>query len=217
MKRLFVPILIIVILFIGISGYTIYSHYMVKLSKPPAPIIFSYDENYWTGLYTFSFAIAESSMQETVEQFLVIMDSKGNYLNYEKSSRRSFNYINQLSENEIYYYLRPQRTGGAQDSEINPEARIWNFQTSTTRTILNGINIRGHHEFLIEDGYFVTMRRIEKGGLDTFIHLDPETGNETWVWSSEPLFSEKLCDLCRDDDWTHGNDVTISLDGQYYF
>ena len=217
MKRLFVPILLIVILVIGISGYVIYSLYMIELSKPPAPVIFSYDENFWTGLYTFSFAIAESSMQETVEQFLVIMDSKGNYLNYEKSSRRSFNYINQLSENEIYYYLRPQRIGGVQDPEINPEARIWNFQTSTTRTILKGINIRGHHEFLIEDGYFVTMRRIEKGGLDTVIHLDPETGNETWVWSSEPLFSEKLCDLCRDDDWTHGNDVTISLDGQYYF
>ena len=26
-----------------------------------------------------------------------------------------------------------------------------------------------------------------------------------------------MCNLCRDDDWTHGNDVTISLDGQFYF
>jgi hypothetical protein len=219
MKRLLVAILIIVILVIGISGYTIYSLYMIKPSKPPAPIIFSYSENYWTGLYAFSFAIAESSMQETVEQFLVIMDYEGKYLNYEKSSRLSFNYINQLSENEIYYYLRPQRRGGAQDPESVPEARIWNFQTGATRTILEGINIRGHHEFLIEDEYFVTLSRVpdHEGGLDTIVHLDPETGNETWVWSSEPYFPEKICDLCRDDDWTHGNDVTISLDGKYYY
>jgi hypothetical protein len=216
MKRLLVAILIIVILVIGISGYTIYSFYMSKPSKPPAPIIFSYGENYWRGLYAFGFAIAESSMQETVEQFLVIMDYEGNYLNYEKSSRLSFNYINQLSENEIYYYLRPSRRG---DPDVIPEARIWNLQTGTTRTILEGINIRGHHEFLIEDEYFVTLRRVpeHEGGLDTVVHLDPETGNETWIWSSEPLFPEKVCQLCRDEDWTHGNDVTISLDGQYYF
>ncbi len=100
---------------------------------------------------------------------------------------------------------------------IVPEARIWDFRSGTTRSILEGVNIRGHHEFLIEDGYFVTMRRIEKGGLDTVVHLDPLTGNETWVWSSEPYFPEKICDLCRDDDWTHGNDVTVSLDGLYYF
>ena len=214
MKRLLIIILIIVILIVGIIGYTLYSIYMINQFKPPAPTVLSYSGDYWRGKYAFAFAIAESAIQETVEQFIVIMDDKGNYLNYERSTTHGFNYINQLSENELYYYLRPPR-----GKDAIPEARIWNFQTGATRTIFEGVNIGGHHEFLIEDGYFVTLRRVpeHEGGLDTVVHLDPETGNETWLWSSEPLFPEKVCQLCRDNDWTHGNDVTISLDGQYYF
>ena len=214
MKRLIVVTLIIVILGIGICGFAIYYTLYMKPSEPPAPTVFSYSEDYWRGRYCFGFARAETAMQETVEHFIVVMDHQGNYLDYERSSRRSFNYIYQLSENEIYCYLRPARRG---DPEIIPEARIWNFQTGATRTILEGINIGGHHEFLIEDEDFVTLRRIEKGGLDTIVHIDPETGNETWIWSSEPYFPEIVCNLCRDDDWTHGNDVTISLDGRYYY
>jgi len=176
MKRLIAVILMIVIVGISIFGFAIYYILYMKPSEPPAPTVFSYSEDYWRGLYCFGFARAETAMQETVEHFMVVMDHQGNYLNYEGSSRHSFNYIYQLSENEIYYYLRPARRG---DPEIIPEARIWNFQTGGTRTILEGINIGGHHEFLIEDGYFVTLRRVpgHEGGLDTIVHIDPETGN----------------------------------------
>jgi len=216
-QRSLLASLLIVILVIGIGGYSIYVLYVIKPSMLPVPTVFSYSEDYWKGLYAFGFAASESSTQETVEQFLVVMDHEGNYFNFENSSSHSFSYVNQLSEDELYYYLRPQRREGEQDPLVVPEARIWDFRSGSTRRILEGVNVRGHHEFLIEDGYFVTMRRIEKGGLDTVVHLDPETGNETWVWSSEPYFPEKMCDLCGDDDWTHGNDVTVSLDGQYYF
>ena len=215
--RLVLAIFMVVILVVGVGGYLFYVFQGSNSSRVPGPVVFSYGDEYWRGLYAFGFAVSESSMQETVEQFLVVMDHDGNYLSFENSSSHSFGYVNQLSENELYYYLRPQRREGEQDPLIIPEAMIWNFRAGSTRSILDGVNIRGHHEFLIEDGYFVTMRRIEKGGLDTVVHLDPETGNETWVWSSEPYFPEKMCDLCRDDDWTHGNDVTVSLDGQYYF
>ena len=215
--RLLLAVLLLFVLIISIGGYSIYVSYVIKPSRVPGPVVFSYSEDYWRGLYAFGFALSNSSIQENVEQFLVVMNPDGNYVNYENSSSHSYSYVNQLSENELYYYLRPQRRDNTQDSEVFPEARIWNFRTSTTRTILEGVNIQGHHEFLIEDGYFVTLRRIEKGGLDTVVHLDPENGNETWVWSSEPYFPEKMCNLCRDDDWTHGNDVTVSLDGQFYF
>lgn len=214
MKLFLVAILMIVILGIVVGGYAIYHALYIKASEPPAPIVLNYRDGYWRDRYIFSFAQSETSMQEVVDNFMVVMDYEGDYVNYEMSSGPSFNYIYQLSENEIYYYLRPPR--GA-DPEIVPEARIWNFQTGATRTILEGINIQGHHEFLIEDGYFVTLRRIEKCGLDTIVHLEPETGNEKWIWNSEPFFQEKPCSLCPDDDWTHSNDVTVSLDGRYYY
>lgn len=216
MKRLIVVILMIVILGIGICGYVIYSTlYMIKPSEPPAPTVFSYSEDYWRGLYSFCFSKGKAG-QLRAEGFIVVMDHQGNYLSYKSSSRHMFNYVYQLSENEIYYY---QFAANRSDRSITPEATIWNWQTGTTRTILEGINIRGHHEFLIEDEYFVTLRRVpaHKGGLDTIVHIDPETGNETWIWSSEPYFPEIVCNLCPDDDWTHANDVTISLDGRYYY
>jgi hypothetical protein len=215
MKRLSVIILIIVILLLGVIAYTLHSMYTVDQFAPPLPTVFSYSEDYWRGKYAFAFSVSESAMQETVEQYIVIMDDQGGYLAYNRSNTHAFSNINQLSENEIYYYLRPPRG----DPEAMPEATIWNFETGATRTILQGINIRGHHEFLIEDGYFVTLRRVpgNENGLDTVVELNPETGNETWVWSSETLFPDKPCDLCSDDDWTHGNDVTISLDGKYYY
>jgi len=183
----------------------------------PTPEVFSYSDDYWRGLYAFSFSSDFSKKGDVVDQFLVVMDHDGNYLWFENSSTHSFNYINQLSENELYYYYRSQIRNQADPQFSPPEARIWNFQTGTTKTILDGVNVRGHHEFLIEDGYFVTMRKIQKGGLDTVVHLDPDTGDETWLWSSEPYFPEKSCSLCGDDDWTHGNDVTVSLDGKYYY
>jgi hypothetical protein len=215
-RRLVLAILFTFILVIGISGLATYFFYATKPSEPPTAEVFNYSDDYWRGLYAFGFAISNSSIRDIVDQFLVVMDHDGNYLSFDNSSTHSFNYINQLSENELYYYYRPQRRNQT-DLQVSPEARIWNFRNGTTRTILDGVNVRGHHEFLIEDDYFVTMRRIEKGGLDTIVHLDPQTGNETWLWSSEPYFPEKMCSLCRDDDWTHGNDVTVSLDGKYYY
>jgi hypothetical protein len=215
MKRLEFIILIIVVLLVGIVAYTLYSMDAVNHFTLPVPTVYKYSEDYWRGKYAFSFSVSESAMQETVEQYIVIMDEQGGYLAYNRSNTHAFSNINQLSENEIYYYLRPPRG----DQEAIPEATIWNFETGATRTILEGADIRGHHEFLIEDRYFVTLRRVPENehGLDIVVELDPETGNETWVWSSEPLFPEKPCDLCSDDDWTHGNDVTISLDGKYYY
>jgi len=218
MNRLMVVILIIVIL--GIFGYAIYyTLNMIKASEPPTPTVFSYSEDYWGGLYSFSFAKSKAG-QLGSEGFVVVMDNKGNYLSYKSSSRHMFNYIYQLSENEIYYYMTAAlHVEMSEEEAIPPQATIWNFHTGATRIILEGINIGGHHEFLIEDGYFVTLRRVpeHKGGLDTVVHIDAETGNETWIWSSEPYFPERVCNLCRDDDWTHGNDVTISLDGRYYY
>jgi hypothetical protein len=215
MKRFASIILIIVILLVGIVAYILHSKYSVNQFAPPSPTVFNYSESYWKGRYAFSFAVSETAMQETVNQYIVIMDDQGDYLAYNRSTTRAFDNINQLSENELYYYLRPPRG----DPEAIPEATIWNFETDTTRTILEGVDIRGHHEFLIEDGYFVTLRRVpgNEHGLDTVVQLDPETGNETWIWSSEPLFPERPCNLCSDDDWTHGNDVTISLDDKYYY
>jgi hypothetical protein len=215
MKRLASIILVVVVLLVGIIAYTLYSMYAVDQFAPPAPTVLNYSENYWKGRYAFSFAVSESTMQETVEQYVVIMDHQGDYSAYVRSTSNAFSNINQLSKNQLYYYLRPPRG----DTEATPEPTIWNFETDTTTTILEDVDIRGHHEFLIEDGYFVTLRRVpgNEHGLDTVVQLDPETGTETWVWSSEPLFPEKPCSLCRDDDWTHGNDVTISLDGKYYY
>jgi len=212
MKRLILAILMMAIL-MGICGFAIYYTLYMKPSEPPAPTIFDYSEDYWRGRYVFCMFKGEPG-QVIGEGFLVIMDDQGNYLNYVRSTREMFFYMYQLSENEIFYYqMDPLQVGAI------PEARIWNWQTGATRTILEGINIRGHHEFLIDDGYFVTLRRVEENihGLDTIVHIDPETGNETWIWSSEPLFPERPCSLCPDEDWTHGNDVTISLDGRYYY
>ena len=216
-SRLLLAFLLLVVLIISIGGYSIYVNYVIKPSMVPGPVVFSYNEDYWRGSYAFGFAVSNGSIRNVVDQFMAVMDHNGNYISYENSSTHSFNYINQLSESEFYYYYRPQRTEGDPDPSVVAEARIWDFRGDGTRTILDGINIQGHHEFLIEDGYFVTMRRVGEGGLDTVVHLDPLTGNETWFWSSEPYFPEKLCELCRDDDWTHGNDVTVSLDGRYYF
>ncbi len=82
------------------------------LREVPAPVVFNHSEDYWRGLYAFGFAVSNTSIQETVEQFLVVMDYDGNYVNFENSSSHNFNYVNQLSENELYYYLRPQRREG---------------------------------------------------------------------------------------------------------
>ncbi len=191
-------IVLISICFLTIGLISAYLILNTDELSPPGPRVLGQRTDYWEGKYVFGFSVSESSTQEIVEQYIVVMDDQGKIETYNRSITHAFSNINQLSENEIYYYLRPPR-----GTNEKPEAVIWNYQTGNTRTILEGIDIRGHHEFLIEDGYFITMRRIEKGGLDTVVHLDPQTGNETWYWSSEPLFEEKPCELCPDDDWTH--------------
>jgi hypothetical protein len=216
MRRLVAAILLLIIVFGGFS-VIFYSFFLVDSFRPYPPKIFSYHDDYWKGLYAFGFAVSNGSIRDIVDQYLVVMDQNGEYLGFVNSSTHSYNYINQLSSSDLYYYYRPQRGLRQQDPSLVPEAKIWNFRSNDTRSILKGIDIRGHHEFLIEDDYFVTMRRVGEGGLDTVVHLDPETGNVTWLWSSEPYFPEKTCSLCRDDDWTHGNDVTLSLDERYYY
>ncbi|MEJ2271146.1 MAG: aryl-sulfate sulfotransferase [Candidatus Bathyarchaeota archaeon] len=211
-NQLILTIVLISIFLLTIGLISAYLLLNTDELRPPEPRVLGERNDYWKGKYVFGFSVSESSMQEIVEQYIVVMDDQGKIETYNRSITHAFSNIDQLSENEIYYYQRPPR-----GTDEEPEAVIWNYQTGRTRTILQGIDIRGHHEFLIDNGYFITMRRIEKGGLDTVVHLDPETGNETWFWSSEPLFEEKPCDLCSDDDWTHGNDVTISLDSKYYF
>lgn len=215
MKRL-MAISLVSTLLILVGGYMIYHVLITEPSKIPTPTVIRYSDDYWKGKYIFSFAQANSSTQEKIEHYLVVMDQNGKYIKIKNSSIHSFNYIYQLSSEEIYYYASPLVFPG-ENSTITPEPTIWNMETNTKRTILEGVNIWGHHEFLIEDGYFVTLRMIMGKGLDTLVHLDPETGNETWNWSSEPLFKEKPCSMCPDYDWTHGNDVTVSLDKQYYY
>jgi hypothetical protein len=216
MRHLGAAILLLIVI-VGISGYVFYSFFLMGSLGVENPLVLNFGDDYWRGLYAFGFAVSNGSIRDVVDQFLVVMDYNGAYLGYVNSSTHSFNYVNQLSETELYYYYRPQRGLNESDPTIVAEARIWDFRSDVTRTILEGVDIRGHHEFLIEDGYFVTMRRVGEGGLDTVVHLDPLSGNETWLWSSESYFPEKVCLLCRDDDWTHGNDVTVSLDGRYYF
>ena len=215
MRRLVAAISLLVII-VGVLVVAIYSFYIVD-SRPYPPVILNYHDDYWKGLYAFGFAVSNGSMREVVDQYMIVMNQDGAYLDFINSSTHSFNYITQLSDNELYHFYRPQRGLREQNPSLLPEARIWNFRNRDIKTILEGIDISGHHEFLIMDGYFVTMRRVGEGGLDTIVHLDPDTGNETWLWSSEPYFPEKVCSLCRDDDWTHGNDVTLSLDGRFYY
>lgn len=215
MKRS-VAILILLILAILLIGYAIYHIFYIKPSDLPTPKVINYSNDYWRGNYIFSFAQANSSMQGTIGQYIVVMDHNGRYTTYKNSSIRNFNYIYQLDQDHVYYYASPLAFMDP-NTTIKPEPTIWNIKTGETKTILEDINIWGHHEFLIEDEYFVTLRILMGKGLDTLVHLDPETGNTTWFWSSEPLFTEKPCSLCPDYDWTHGNDVTVSLDKQYYY
>jgi hypothetical protein len=215
MRRL-VAILIILTLAFCLVGYVVYHMFYMEQSDIPAPTIVCYSNDYWKGKYIFSFAQANSSTQEIIDHYIVVMDHNGKYVTYQNSSTHSFNYIYQLSPDEVYYYASPLRFMDPH-STTAPEPTIWNMQTGEKRTILEGVNIWGHHEFLIEDDYFVTLRMIMGKGLDTLVQLDPETGNVTWNWSSEPLFQEKPCSRCPDYDWTHGNDVTVSLDKQYYY
>lgn len=217
MNRLLVAVLLILIAaLLGVIGYAFfYGLNVSEASGPPKPTVYTFGEDYWKGMYVFGFAAAESA-ESVGNGFIVVMDDQGNYVSFQNSSLYSFDYIYQLGESEVFYYLRPSNRS---DRSLIPGARIWDWKTGATRTILEGIDIRGHHEFLIEDGYFVTLRRVEGNihGLDTIVQIDPATGNETWVWSSEPLFPERPCNQCPDDDWTHANDVTLSLDGKYYF
>ena len=208
--------LILTVIFLCVFGVAfLYNLNISGASGPPKSTVFDYGGEYWKGLYAFAFAEAESA-ESVAEGFVVVMDHQGNYVSFENSSRYMFDYIYQLSEHEVFVYLRPSNRS---DKTLFPEAKTWNWDTGANRTILEGINIRGHHEFLIEDGYFVTLRRVEGNihGLDTAVNIESVTGNVTWLWSSEPLFLERPCSLCSDDDWTHGNDVTVSLDDRYYF
>ena len=217
MNRLIVAaILILIAILLGVIAYAFF--YVLNMPEafgPPMPTVYTSGEDYWEGLYAFGFATAESA-ESVIGAFVVVMDHQGNYVSFQNSSQYNFDYIYQLSENEIFYYPRPSNRS---DRTLIPGARIWNWNTGETRTILEGIDISGHHELLIEDGYFVTLRRVEGNihGLDTVVQIDSETGNETWFWSSEPLFPERPCSRCPDDDWTHGNDVTVSIDGRYYY
>ena len=213
-RKIFGLVLLTMVLSIFVAAF-FYNLHMFEGFGPPKPTVYSYGEDYWKGLYAFGFSLAESAESKR-DGFLVVMDHKGNYVSFDDSSLYMFDYVHQLSENEIFVYLRPSNRS---DRTLNPEAKIWNWDTGEGRTILEGINIRGHHEFLIEDCYFVTLRRVQGNihGLDTVVNIDPLTGEVTWIWSSEPLFRERPCSLCPDDDWTHGNDVAVSLDGKYYF
>ena len=214
MKRPIIAVILVAIILV-VLGTAFYYSQILEYSGPPRPRVYSYSDEYWKGTYAFGFSVGESAESAT-EGFIVIMNHEGDYVSFDNSSLYMFDYIYQLSENEIFVYLRPSNRS---DRTLTPEAKIWNWDAGETRTTLDGINIRGHHEFLIEDGYFVTLRRVEGNihGLDTVVEIDPETGNVTWYWSSEPLFLERPCSLCLDDDWTHGNDVTVSLDGLHYF
>ena len=91
MKRLSTVILLIVILGVTVCGLVIYrTLYVVRTSEPPPPIIISYSEDYWRGLYSFGFAQSEAG-RVFAEGFIVVMDHQGNYLNYYSSSDAMFN------------------------------------------------------------------------------------------------------------------------------
>ena len=85
-----------------------FTHFFLTRSlSVESPLIFSFTDDYWRGLYAFGFAVSNGSIREVVDQFLVVMDHNGGYLGYLNSSTHSFNYVNQLSETELYYFLRP--------------------------------------------------------------------------------------------------------------
>jgi hypothetical protein len=216
MNRPITAIILVVsiLVVLGILAYFSLNCFLVY-SGPPKPTVYNFSEEYWNGTFAFGFSVGESA-ESAPNGFLVVMDNQGNYVSFENSSRYNFDYIYQLGKKEIFVYLRPSNRS---ERTLIPEAIIWNWNTGEIRKILEGIDIRGHHELLIEEGYLVTLRRAEGNvnGLDTIVEIDAETGNVTWSWSSETLFQERPCSLCPDDDWTHANDVTVSLDGRYYF
>jgi len=108
MHRLVATILLLIFV-VGVLAVAIYSIFLVD-SRPYPPTIFSYSDDYWKGLYSFGFAVSNGSIRDVVNQYLVVMDQNGAYLGFVNSSTHSFNYINQLSDSDLYRF--PGSQGG---------------------------------------------------------------------------------------------------------
>jgi len=208
-RNIFIFALIFVLVFS--SFCTFYLILNIPGGKPPDPEVFSYGSDYYKG--GFYFDLAKTSRDHEVEySFLVFMNSDGEITNYKSDLLAYHDYPNLLSENQIFYKI-----SGRKENPHLIQLYVWNFETDKITEVFPDVNTNGHHELLIEDNYFITLRRAEKGGLDTIERINLDNSSEL-LFSTEDLFNEPPCPGCqRPNDWLHANDVTKSLDGEYYF
>lgn len=176
----------------------------------PGATIHHHSDDYWKG--QFIFCLSCSTLEREVDHsFLVVMNSEGVVSHIRTCDLAYHDYIYQLSDHSKILY----RLSGRRDAPEIQNLYVWDLNSGTTTEIFSAFDLSGHHELLIEDGYFVTLRRAEKGGLDTIVEFD-ETG-ELWKWSTEPYFDFPPCPSCnRPNDWLHSNDVSWSLDNEHY-
>lgn len=198
-----------IIIIVNIAAFITYSVFSED-TPPTVKVTDHADEGLWDGVYVF--CLAKSSLEHEVEKsYLILMDAEGNYLHHKVMDFAYFDYIYQVDESTFFY----KSSGRREHPEIQ-ESYLWNFETDETVQVLEGIDIKGHHELLINDGLFTTLRRSGDHGWDTIVHINSE-GNASLFFNSTKYFPEQPCNSSRDNDWLHSNDVTCSLDGQYYY
>lgn len=178
---------------------------------PPAVKITSFDESYWQGKYVFCLAHGDPE-HEVLESWLLIMDDQGTILYHNYIGSAYFDYIYQVTATTFFY-----KTSGRREHPEIQDAYLWNMETGKTVKVLEGINIGGHHELLIEDGFFSTLRRTGKHGWDTIELIDPVKNISSILFNSTSFFPSKPHLMARNNDWLHSNDITVSLDGNYYY
>lgn len=197
------------IIIINIFAFAMYSAF--SGDYPPEITVFSNDLS-GEGDAVYVFCLAKSSIEHEVEKsYFIIMDSMGNYLHHKVIDFAYFDYIYQINETTFFY-----KTSGRREHPEIQGSYLWNFETDVTIHILKELDIKGHHELLIEDRYFTTLRRSGKHGWDTIVQIDIE-GNALTFFNSTEYFLEQPCNDSRNNDWLHSNDVTVSLDGQFYY
>jgi len=204
----------LIILSIGLIGIILLSGIYLFFPRPTYTLelgyvtIKNYKGDFWKGNYVF--CLAHSSLEHEVDySFILVMDESGSILANRSVPLAYHDYIYQVGSSELFYKESGRRE--------NPSARnvyLWDFMTGEKVQVLKDADLRGHHELLINDGFFTTLRRIQKGGVDTIVEVD-QFGTVVWEFSLGPYYTSKPCYLSRDNDWLHSNDVSWSLDGNY--
>jgi len=176
--------------------------------EAPAPTILAFSEDYWHGEYVFNL-VENHPTEGWLDAFFLVMTADGQY-RYEQKGQVFYDYIYQVGPDEFFTVLNPRKK-----LEYRREVELINVATNETNKILDQYALSGHRELLIEDGYFVTLGRAEVY-WDTIEHINGSTGNRTTFWNPKPYYPEDPCVYCEERSWLHGNDVSISFDGQHY-